>query len=230
MLKTMTDYLAAQKDLAFRYDASLEVITRDGEKLQIAYSGRVELARPDRLAATRSGGFADFETIFDGKTMTIFGKHKNVYLQLPASGSVDQLVDVAHHKYNRPLPAADLLLTNAYPELMNDVLEAKDLGSGVIAGTECDHLAFRGKEVDWQIWIAQGGRSLPCRYVITSKHLAGYPAYTISFADWQTGRAAADGTFVFKAPAGARQITLEELRAMRDTEDLPSNFVRGGKP
>ena len=229
MLKAMTDYMSAQKDLAFRYDASIEVITKDGEKLQIAYSGRVALARPDRLAATRSGGFADIETVFDGKTLTILGKNKNLYLQLPVPGSVDQLVDVMHHQYNRPLPAADLLLTNAYSELMTDVTQAKDLGSGVIGGTECDHLAFRAKDVDWQIWIAQGSRPLPCRYLITSKLVAGFPAYTISFADWQTGTGAAEGTFAFKAPAGAKQITLEELKAMKDLADLPSNFVEGGK-
>jgi hypothetical protein len=77
---------------------------------------------------------------------------------------VDHLIDVLQNQYNRPLPAADLLLTNAYPELMTDVTEAKDLGSGVIGGIECDHLAFRGKEVDWQIWIAQGSRPFPCKY------------------------------------------------------------------
>jgi hypothetical protein len=227
MLKAMTDYMSAQKDLAFRYDASMDVVSKDGEKLQIAYSGRVVLARPDRLAATRSGGFADIETIFDGKTLTILGKNKNLYLQLPVPGSVDQLVDVMHHQYNRPLPAADLVLTNAYSELMTDVTEAKDLGSGVIGGTECDHLAFRGKEVDWQIWIAQGSRPLPCRYVITSKQIAGYPCYTITMGDWQTS-GAPDGTFVFKTPAGAKQITLEELKAMKDMADLPSNFIQGG--
>jgi hypothetical protein len=229
MLKAMADYLAAQKDLGFRYDASIDVVTKDGEKLQIAYSGRVALARPDRLAATRSGGFADIETIFDGKTLTVLGKNKNVYLQVPVSASVDQLVDVLHNKYNRPLPAADLLLTDAYSELMTDVTEAKDLGSGVIGGAECDHLAFRAKEVDWQIWIAQGGRPFPCRYVITSKQVAGFPAYTISFADWQSGTAAAEGTFAFKAPAGARQITPEELKALKDMADFPSNYILGAK-
>jgi Predicted periplasmic protein (DUF2092) len=38
-----------------------------------------------------------------------------------------------------------------YKELMPLVVEAKDLGSGVIRGVECDHLAFRTEEVDWQI-------------------------------------------------------------------------------
>ena len=230
MLKDMADYMTAQKDLAFRYDASIDVVTKDGEKLQIAYSGRVALARPDRLFATRSGGFADMETFFDGKTLTILGKNKNVYLQVPASGSVDQLVDVLQTKYRRPLPAADLLAADDYSELMTDFTEAKDLGSGVIAGNECDHLAFRGKDVDWQIWIAQGNRPLPCRYVITSKRVAGSPAYTISFSDWQTDSAATNGAFAFQAPAGARQITLEELNALKDTHDFPSIYVLGAKP
>ena len=228
MMKAMTDYMAAQKNLAFRYDAGMDVITKDGEKLQIDYSGRVALARPDRIAATRSGGFANMETFFDGKTLTILGKNKNIYLQLPISGSVDELVDVLQKKYNRPLPAADLLLTNAYSELMADVTEAKDLGSGVIGGNECDHLAFRGKEVDWQIWISQSDRRVPCKYVITSKQVAGFPTYAISFGEWQTG-SAADGTFVFKAPAGAKQITLEELKAMKDTLDLPAIYIMGAK-
>ena len=229
MLKAMTDYMAAQKELSFRYDASIEAVTKDGEKLQIANSGRVALARPDRIAATRTGGFADIETIFDGKTMTILGKTKNIYLQLPIPGTVDHLVDVLQNQYNRPLPAADLLLTNAYSELMTDVTEAKDLGSGVIGGTECDHLAFRGKEVDWQIWIAQGSRPFPCKYVITSKLVAGYPAYTIQFGDWQSGSAAVEGAFVFKAPTGAKQISLEELKSIKDMNEFPSNFILGGK-
>ena len=229
MLKAMTDFMAAQKELSVRYDASIEAVTKDGEKLQIANSGRLALARPDRIAATRTGGFADMATIFDGKTMTIFGKTKNIYLQLPLPGTVDQLVDALQNKYNRPLPAADLLLTNAYSELMTDVTEAKDLGSGVIGGIECDHLAFRGKEVDWQIWIAQGSRPFPCKYVITSKRVPGYPSYSIQFADWQTGSAAVEGAFVFKAPASAKQVSLEELKSAKDMSEFPSNFILGGK-
>ncbi len=229
LLKAMTDFMAAQKELSVRYDASIEAVTKDGEKLQIANSGRVALARPDRIAATRTGGFADVETIFDGKTLTILGKNKKVYLQLPVPGTVDHLIDVLQNQYNRPLPAADLLLTNAYSELMTDVTEAKDLGSGVIGGIECDHLAFRGKEVDWQIWIAQGSRPYPCKYVITSKLVAGYPAYTIQFADWQSGGAAVEGAFLFKAPTGARQISLEELKSMKDMNEFPSNFILGGR-
>ena len=47
-------------------------------------------------------------------------------------------------------------MTNSYDELMKDVYDLKDLGSGVVNGVECDTLAFRKNDVDWQIWIAQG--------------------------------------------------------------------------
>ncbi|MGO7718800.1 hypothetical protein ACC706_36400, partial [Rhizobium johnstonii] len=34
----------------------------------------------------------------------------------------------------RPVPGADLLMSNVYEELMRDVVDVKDLGSGVIGG------------------------------------------------------------------------------------------------
>jgi len=78
------------------------------------------------------------------------GKNANLYAQIEAPGTIDQLVDVLRDKYHRPVPAADLLMADPYKVLMPDVTDTKDLGSGVIRGTECDHLAFRTKEVDWQ--------------------------------------------------------------------------------
>ena len=205
MLKAMTEYVAAQKAISFDYDVSLEVVTRDDQKLTLAASGNVELARPDKVRASRSGGFADIETVFDGKTLTILGKNMNIYTQVAIPGSIDHLVDELREKYNRPLPAADLLTSNSYDELMEDVVDVKDLGSGVIGGTECDHLAFRKKDVDWQIWIAQGSRPYPCRYDIATKVVAGSPGYSIQIRDWKTGSDVASGGFSFTPPPGARR-------------------------
>ena len=228
MLKAMTDFMATQKEVSFRFDASIEAVTKDGEKLRLPIPGGWRSPAPT-------------ESPPRGRRLCRYGddlrwqddddpRKDQEHLRAGAiSGTVDHLVDVLQNQYNRPLPAADLLLTNAYSELMTDVTEAKDLGSGVIGGTECDHLAFRAKEVDWQIWIAQGNRPFPCKYVITSKLVPGYPAYTIQFADWQSGSAAVEGAFVVKAPAGAKQVSLEELKSIKDMNEFPSNFILGGK-
>ena len=73
LLKAMSDYMAAQKAISFDFDATLEVVTKDKQKLALASSGTVILNRPDKIRATRAGGFADVEMIFDGKTLTVPG-------------------------------------------------------------------------------------------------------------------------------------------------------------
>src|SRR5262249_6220304 len=142
-MKAMSDYMAAQKALSFDFDSNLDVVTKDGQKITLASSGTVTLNRPDKVRASRSGGFADVEMVFDGKTATVLGKNANAYAQVAAAGTVDQLIDTLHDKYHRPLPGADLLLSNVYDQLMPPVQDVKDLGSGVVGGVECNHLAFR---------------------------------------------------------------------------------------
>ena len=104
------------------------------------------------------------------------------------------------------------------------MIDVKDLGSGVIGGIECDHLAFRTKEVDWQIWIAQGDHPYPCRYVITSKGCQG-PQYSIQIRDWKTGDEVAADDFGFKNPTNAKKIDLKDIP---ETDELPNNFCIGG--
>lgn len=225
ILKGMSDYMAAQKTLSFNYDAALDVVTSEDQKLTLLSSGAVTLQRPDKVRVTRSGGFADVEVVFDGTTLTLHGKNLNVFAQVNAPGSVDHLVDELQEKLQRPMPAADLLLTNSYDELMSDVIDIKDLGSGVVGGVECDFLAFRKKEIDFQIWVAQGDKPYPCRYAITSRASPGAPQYSIQIRDFKTGSDVAAADFSFKNPTGATQV--EPAQAREKFSDLPSNFTIG---
>jgi hypothetical protein len=225
LLKAMSDFLAAQKSLSAGFDTVFEVVTPTDQKLGLASSGTVTLVRPDKIRVARSGGFADFEILYDGKALTLLGKNANLYTQVAAPGTVDQLIDELRDKYKRPLPGADLLLTDSYDGLMQDVYDSKDLGSGVINGVECDTLAFRKKEVDWQIWIAQGERPYPCRFVVTSKLANGDPQYTIQFRDWKFGSDVAADDFAFKNASNAKQVDLKDVQ--EKLSDLPANFTMG---
>ena len=225
LLKGMSDYMASQKSISFDYDAGLEVMTKDDQKLALLSTGTVVLNRPDKIRFTRSGGFADIELMSDGKTLTLFGKNANIYLQAEAPGTVDQLVNDLQEKFKRPLPAADLLLTNSYDELTSDVTDIKDLGSGVIGGVECDYLAFRKKEVDFQIWIAQGSKPYPCRFSITSRTVPGSPQYSIQLRDWKTGGDVPTADFSFENTSNASTVEIKEVRDR--FSDLPSNFTLG---
>lgn len=226
ILKSMSDYIAAQQTLSFDYDATLEVVTTDDQVLGLASSGSVTLQRPGNIHVTRNGGFASLDMMFDGTTLTMLGNNLNLYTQVEIPGTLSNLVEVLRTDYNRALPAADLLLPESYEILMTGVTDIKDLGSGVIGGVECDSLAFRAAEVDWQIWIAQGDEPYPCSYVITSKMLENGPQYRVQVSNWKTG-AAVDGVdFTFANTTQAQRVELDDLG---DANDLPEQFDLTGE-
>jgi hypothetical protein len=220
ILKAMTNYVASEKSLAIAYDTDIEVITPEIQKIQFTSSGNMLLNRPDKLRASRTGGYVDVELVFDGKTLTVFGKDAKAYAQAEAPGTVDELVDRLRDKFAVDMPGADLLLSNAYDVMMADVLDAKYIGQGVVDGIECDHLAFRNQDTDWQIWIERGERPIPRKYVITSKAVAAAPQYTLRIKEWKDGADA----FAFQPPADAQKVAFE---ALPDIDEVPAGIVKG---
>jgi hypothetical protein len=228
LFKAMTDYTAAQKFISATFDSDIEVVTPELEKIQFTSSGKLQLSRPDKLRISRTGGYADVQLVYDGKTVSIYGNNAKAYVQADLAGTVDQLVDLMQAKSGAAMPGMDLLLTNAYDELMSNVVLATHVGQGVIDGVECEHLAFRGIDTDWQIWIESGARPVPRKYVITSKTLAGAPQYTLRIKDWKTDAVGDADTFVFKPPADATKVDLESA-VMAEFDELPPGTPSGAR-
>ena len=180
----------------------------------------MQLSRPDKLRATRTGGYADVEVVFDGKTITINSKDKNVFAQIDSPGSADQLIDLLRDKYGVVAPGADLLLSTAFNEMMTGVIDAQDVGRGVTDGVECEHLAFRNLDTDWQIWVELGARPIPHKYVITSKAVAEAPHYTLRIKEWRSDVPA--DAFAFTSPQTSKKVALE---ALSDIDEVPQGTM-----
>ena len=226
VLKAMSDYVGSQKTIELTFDSDIEVITPQLEKIQFTNSGQALLARPDKLRAHRVGGYADVALVFDGKTASIFGKHINAYAQVDAPGGVDQLFEALRAGHGVALPFADLLLTNSYDTLVAGVMEAKHIGRGVIDGRECEHLAFRNFDTDWQLWVDVGDKPVPRKMVITSKTLNSAPQYTLRVTSWKTDVQITADSFTFVAPANAQRLKPDELVGL---DELPPEAPTGGK-
>ncbi len=225
ILKAMSDYVGSQKSISVTFDSDVEVITTNLQKIQFTNSGQMQMVRPDKLRATRAGGYADVDLVFDGAMTRVLGRHINIFTEIASPGSVDQLVDRLRDEHQFSIPGADLLLTNSYDRLMEDVLDARHIGQGVIDGVECEHLAFRNVDTDWQIWVEAGPRPIPRKYVITSKSVASAPQYTLRIKNWTTDVPINAEAFVFKAPGGAKKVDIRELQ---DIDEVPSGVVAGG--
>jgi hypothetical protein len=226
ILKSMSDYVASQKTISLTYDSDIEVITSEVEKIQFTSSGKVLLSRPDKVRASRTGGYADVEIVFDGKTASGLGKNINAYTQFESAGSIDQLITKLRSMSLLSAPGADLLGSHVFDDLMADVIVAKHIGRGVVDGIECEHLAFRDLDVDWQLWVEVGDRPIPRKYVITSKGVGGAPQYTLRIKDWKTDAPIGADAFVFTPPRGATKVALD---ALVNIDEVPQGVVTGAK-
>lgn len=206
ILVGMTTYLKSLKSLSAAYDADQEIVDRQGQKLQFSASGKMAVSRGDGFLMTRQGPFADTQVSFDGKLISLYGKNLNVYAQIESPGpTIDEAVEEFRMSTGLDAPGADLLATDPYSVLTEGTTAGSLVGTAYIGGVECDHLAFRGDIVDWQIWISRGEKKLPMKYVITTKWVTGAPQYSLRLSDWSTDAVDAK-TFAFVPPADAKKI------------------------
>lgn len=224
ILKAMSDYVSSQKTIELTFDSDIEVVTPQMEKIQFASSGEVLLSRPDRLRAHRVGGYADVALFFDGKTASVLGKNINAYAQFDAPGTVDQLIEALRAGHGVALPGADLLLSRPYDVLVAGVKEAKHIGRGVVDGVECEHLAFRNFDTDWQLWVEVGKSPIPRKMVITSKTINNAPQYTLRVKNWKSGTRLPADAFTFVPPATATRLGAD---ALVDLDELPQGAPTG---
>jgi hypothetical protein len=193
ILQSMSSYLGGLSTFSVRTSIENEIIT--DAKLHFA----------------RKGPLADVETISDGKRFTMHSKIPNLYIQREAPGTIDDIIRLVEFETGLPVVGADLMFADAYAVLRPGILQASYLGTVVIDGTESHHLAFRGDQADWQLWVKTGAQALPTRYVITSKWLMGAPQFALRFHDWKTVEKFGTSEFMFTAASDARQVDILPL-------------------
>jgi hypothetical protein len=220
IMKDMSNFLTGLKEFSFHSKGYFEVIdSASGKKEKINNSGEIFTKRPNKIKVLRTGEKADLVFYCDGKQVTMYEKKSNDYSSAPVSGDLNNILDNINEKFNISLPAADLLYTDLYEGLMQDVVSGKYMGKEKAANVSCDHLYFTGKEVDWQIWVEDGEKKLPRKYLITSKHIQGKPEAVIEIIEWKTDVKLDDRMFTFTPPKGAKKMDFQQLK----TEILTRN-------
>lgn len=149
---------------------------------------------------------------YDGKTFTLLNGGKNVYACWPAPERLDDLLSAMRQKLGFTPPLARLLRDNLAATALSRVTSGFIVGRGVIGGTPCRHLAFRGEKTDWQVWVSEEGEPIIKRIIITHKLEAAAPQYAATFLAWDFAPRLSDAVFVFEPPPGAVQCEFEQLQ------------------
>jgi hypothetical protein len=221
-LNLMADTLAQAQGFSVTIRAGFDVVQDNGQKITFGERRQVTLSRPDRLRieAEESDGKKTLVT-YDGQAITVFNPEDNVYGQVEKAGSVDDVIRYVVQDLDIRLPLA-LLLVTTLPEELDQRLEAIDyVERDTLTTVPTDHLAGRGADVDFEIWLDTGDTHLPQRLAITYKNEEGAPQYRAEFSDWKLNPDISKLDLAFNPPDGAQRIPFL-VRVRRQPEDQPS--------
>lgn len=216
VLKAASEQLKSAEQFSFTAEVNADRVLRSGQKLQYENRLLVYLRRPNQVRADFEGDRASKVFWYDGQAITLLDRRENLYATTPAPPTVDEALDFAMDTYGVTVPVADLLFSDPYEVLTENVESAVYVGLGKVRGTPCHHLAFTQASIDWQIWIEDGPLLVPRKLVITYKQVPGQPQYTAVLAEWNLSARFSDLFFRFSPPVGAEAIDFLPVAAGQD--------------
>ena len=213
LLRRMSEYLAGRQQFTLKAESTLEVVLTSGQKLQYDSPATLSVSCPNKLHAHRKGDITNQEFFYDGKTLTLYNPRENLYATTAAPATLDETLDFAREKLDIIAPATELLYKNAADKMLKESTSGFVVGPSVVGGVKTTQLAFRGSEVDWQIWIEDGDKPLPRKFILTSKKVSGEPEFTVLIRNWDVAAKLSDQEFNFKPAKGAKKIEFLNLSA-----------------
>jgi hypothetical protein len=213
VLKGMTDYIGGLQRFTMHTENTYEDVLATGQKIQFGYSTNIVVQRPNKIRAERIEGTAHQLFIYNGAELAMHEAGADFFAKLDVPDSIDDFLHFARDRLDLVPPAGDVVYSNAFELLTAAISSGFVVGEAMIGGVRCYHLAFTTPVVDWQIWIAEGDRPLPYKYVLTTRDDPAQPQFTTLISDWDTKPQIADGTFEFDPPANAMEIDFVQVDA-----------------
>lgn len=215
-LKHMCDTLASAKAFTYKSSSIFEVPAKTGQFVTLFSNADVALKRPDKLRVRMVGEAPHFDFYYDGKTVSAFAPATKVFSISKAPSTIDVMLPALEERTGIRFATAPLLFGNPYRVLTCGITSAAVVGTSMVHGTVCEHLAFRSPGINWEIWIDKGHLSLPRRLAVTFADRPNFPRTLVEFSNWNLRPWLGAGDFVFHKPVGGTELPfLSVLKSAR---------------
>ena len=207
-LKDMSSYLMQAQTLGIIGEGSLDVVTNDGQRIQLDGTTTYKIRRPgfviDYVSDMKSRRF-----IYDGKTFTVYSPKLGFYASVAAPPTNRETLQAIYNKFGISLPLEDLFRWGdaGTADRIKALKAAYNVGPATIDGTETQHYAFREAGTDWEVWIQAGDQPLPRKLVIVDTTDPARPTFTTRLS-WEVNPTYTDADFAFAPDANAKRIEL----------------------
>jgi len=207
LLARSREYLASLDAFHVRAETTQDTVVGGDYKLQKAEVVDLIMQRPGRMRIDITGDERNQLIVDDAKTLTIFSRPEKYFATMSALPTIPETLDVAEARYGVKVPLVDLMVMAAGEDFGSNVTRSRDIGPSRCGAASCEHLAFRGKKVDWQVWIQSGDKPVPLKMVVTTRDLPSQPQYTALLA-WDPAPRIDASTFAFTPPPDATEMAL----------------------
>jgi hypothetical protein len=207
-IREMSDFLMTATTLGVSSVGSMDVVTEDGQRIQLDGMTSYKIRRPgfviDYVSDIKSRRF-----IYDGSNFTVYSPLLGFYATVPAPGTNREVLDQIYERFGISLPLEDLFRwgDGSSQARLQALQSAYEVGTATIDGVQTDHFAFREADVDWEVWIQQGDQPFPRKLVIVDRNDPARPTF-IARLTWQMNPAFTDSDFAFAPGPDAKQIQL----------------------
>ncbi len=203
-LRRMSSYLMGLKTIEITSEGSLDVVTVEGQRVQLDGVTRYKVRRPG-FVIDYSSDLKTRRFIYDGKNFTVVSPKLGFYASVPAPATNREVLDLIYERYGIRLPLEDLFRWNdPSSDRAESLRSGYKLGTATLGGVATDHYAFREDAIDWEIWIQQGSKPLPRKVVIIDRTQTERPTF-IARLSWKENAPLTDADFRFN-PGTAKRI------------------------
>jgi hypothetical protein len=206
VLRRSTEFLSGQRQFSVRAHTMREDLLESGNRVDYEMTAAVTIRRPNKYRSEVQDPRYRQSFYYDGTTLTMYNAQHRVSATTPAPGTIESMLQFAHDSLGFNIPVTDLLWRDVFPLLTQGVTRAVVIGKEVIGGVSCDHLLFSRPDVDFQIWVADSGRPLPLKYVVTDTGTPALLSVVSLLSDWNFAPTVSDAWFTFVPPRGTAAI------------------------
>jgi hypothetical protein len=231
--KTDAERLARGREIIERMSTKLSsspavtVTTREvrnqvkasGEAQVINLTRESAIRRPDR-AYFKTSGDIQVEGWYDGVGLTVALHDQKVFAQARMPETLDKALDSMYERYGVPTPVGDYFYSSPAKALLADSTTGGWVGREAVDGQQADHLAFKDKGVDWEVWVAATGDPVPLKARSTFTGTKRLRDIEMTFSNWNFAPTIADDRFTPKVPADYEGIAMvQRARVLRNIPD-----------
>ena len=208
-LKEMSEYLMSLNTLQIRSEATTDMVTSEGQRIQFDGTAEYKVKRPGfAIRFVSDAKSRDF--YYDGRQFTMYAPQLGYYATVAAPATNREVLDTIYDKYGIRLPLEDLFRWNNV-DRAKSLRSAMNMGPATIDGVKTTHYAFREPDVDWEVWIEDGDRPLPKKLAIVDRTDPAHPTFT-SRLSWTINPTLNDADFTFTPGADAKKIQLATFK------------------